>query len=219
MRAWCPGDDLTPKCSFNPRLNTTSAIQLAAAYSVIASEAKQSRPSPRKDSGLLRRFSPRNDGVDEDFWLHARISNRLAGWHTFAFSRHDLPELCSTPSPSLCERAQGRPGAGWHPWPAVRKMREKTAQRKTGEAGNSPAFPAQWFDGLCRALLGDEFLLSPSLRGLTMQVRPGWAVAPPQSLTVATTARTTRFCRTRTFAGSPQGSMLACTRPSKYWRG
>jgi len=23
---------------------------------------------------------------------------------------------------------------------------------------NNPAFPAQWFDGLCRALLGDEFL-------------------------------------------------------------
>jgi hypothetical protein len=25
-----------------------------------------------------------------------------------------------------------------------------------------PAFPAQWFYGLCRALPGDEFVLSPS---------------------------------------------------------
>jgi hypothetical protein len=30
--------------------------------------------------------------------------------------------------------------------------------KTTGEAGNNPAFPAQWFDGLCCALLGDEFL-------------------------------------------------------------
>jgi hypothetical protein len=30
--------------------------------------------------------------------------------------------------------------------------------KTTGEAGNNPAFPAQWVDGLCCALLGDEFL-------------------------------------------------------------
>src|SRR6266702_5818757 len=29
-------------------------------------------------------------------------------------------------------------------------------------SGGNPAFPAQWFDGLCRALPGDEFVLSPS---------------------------------------------------------
>ena len=28
---------------------------------------------------------------------------------------------------------------------------------------NTPAFPAQWLYGLCRALPGDEFVLPPSL--------------------------------------------------------
>jgi hypothetical protein len=32
--------------------------------------------------------------------------------------------------------------------------------KTTGEAGNNPAFPARWFDGLWRALLGDEFPLA-----------------------------------------------------------
>ena len=31
---------------------------------------------------------------------------------------------------------------------------------------STPAFPAQWVYGLCRALPGDEFVLSPSPRGL-----------------------------------------------------
>jgi len=29
-------------------------------------------------------------------------------------------------------------------------------------SGGNPAFPAQWLYGLCRALPGDEFVLSPS---------------------------------------------------------
>src|SRR3954447_7996197 len=58
------------------------------------------------------------------------------------------------------KRAQGRPGAGWHP--AVRcakSTRRKTAQQHTGVANHS-AFPARWLDGLCRALPGAEFLLA-----------------------------------------------------------
>jgi hypothetical protein len=50
--------------------------------------------------------------------------------------------------------------------------------------------------------------------------KAGCRLAPAvrcKSLTVATTARTTRFCRTH---GSlaPQGSKALCTLPSKYWR-
>jgi len=41
----------------------------------------------------------------------------------------------------------------------------KSAQRKRTRAyrysRNTPAFPAQWLYGLCRALPGDEFVLSP----------------------------------------------------------
>ena len=58
--------------------------------------------------------------------------------------------------------------------PAVHCARNCTrnAQRHTGEAGNNPAFPAQWVDGLCRDLPGDEFLLSPSPCELTMHRHP-----------------------------------------------
>src|SRR5262249_55897689 len=37
----------------------------------------------------------------------------------------------------------------------------------TGEAGNNPAFPAQWLYGLCRALPGDEFLFVSVISELT----------------------------------------------------
>src|SRR2546429_83332 len=60
---------------------------------------------------------------------------------------------------------------------------------------NTPAFPAQWFDGLCRALPGDEFLLPPSLPARWLN-RSGWIDFATGSLTPATGARTTRFCRT-----------------------
>jgi hypothetical protein len=67
------------------------------------------------------------------------------------------------------------------------------------------AFPARWSDGLCRALPGAEFLLaSLALRKLPAPRR----LAPmphPQDLTVATTARTTRFCRTQADPASPKG--------------
>ena len=42
----------------------------------------------------------------------------------------------------------------------VHKEVRTRAYRSSGE---HPAFPAQWFDGLWRALPGDEFLLPPSL--------------------------------------------------------
>ena len=60
---------------------------------------------------------------------------------------------------------------------------------------STPAFPAQWFDGLCRALPGDEFVLPPSLANWRL-VEPGWVRSTSASLTPATGARTTRFCRT-----------------------
>ena len=58
------------------------------------------------------------------------------------------------------KRAQGRPGADLAP--AVRCAKgsaKETAQQHTGGANHS-AFPAQWLDGLCRALPGAEFLLA-----------------------------------------------------------
>jgi len=76
----------------------------------------------------------------------------------------------------------------------VHKEVRTRAYRSSGE---HPAFPAQWFDGLCRALPGDEFLLPPSLREFAGIIDPVGRPSPPQSLTPATGARTTRFCRTQ----------------------
>ncbi|BBO06448.1 hypothetical protein BwSH20_11440 [Bradyrhizobium ottawaense] len=42
-------------------------------------------------------------------------------WHRLSSSRHIVPELLLQLPPSKVPRAQGRPGAGWHPRSTVRK--------------------------------------------------------------------------------------------------
>jgi hypothetical protein len=54
-------------------------------------------------------------------------------------------------------RREDRVPAGTH-GPCAEHCASNAQGKTTGEAGNNPAFPAQWFDGLCCALLGDEFL-------------------------------------------------------------
>jgi hypothetical protein len=63
-------------------------------------------------------------------------------------------------------------------------------------SGNTPAFPARWFDGLCRARPGDEFCSCHRRRRIEAD-RTGWPDFASASLTSATDARPTRFCRTR----------------------
>src|SRR6266567_3527857 len=74
----------------------------------------------------------------------------------------------------LEKREQGMPGARCTRG-LVCKMHKEMRTRAYRFSGGNPAFPAQWFDGLCRALPGDEFILSPSLAGLTAKSAPGWA--------------------------------------------
>jgi hypothetical protein len=45
----------------------------------------------------------------------------------------------------------------------VCNVHKEVRTRAYRSSGEHPAFPAQWFDGLWRALPGDEFLLPPSL--------------------------------------------------------
>ena len=94
--------------------------------------------------------------------------------------------------PREIKRAQGMPGAC-----CTRGLVCNSAQKKRTRAyrysRSIPAFPAQWFYGLWRALPGDEFLLPPSPR-LTAFARSGLQTSA--GLTPATGARTTRFCRT-----------------------
>jgi hypothetical protein len=55
---------------------------------------------------------------------------------------------CRVPNAPIASRAK------------LNKAHERSHHRYTGV---NPAFPAQWFYGLFRALPGDEFVLSPSL--------------------------------------------------------
>ena len=95
----------------------------------------------------------------------------------------------------LEKREQGMPGARCTRG-LVCKMHKEKRTRAYRFSGGSPAFPAQWFYGLCRALPGDEFVLSPSLADYDWS-KPGWVDMPPRSLAPATGVGTTRFCRTQ----------------------
>src|SRR6201999_1360921 len=74
--------------------------------------------------------------------------------YRFAFSRHDTPEVCSFVRDPQ-ERAQGRPGARCTRG-LVCKLHIRKRTRAYRFSGGSPAFPAQWFYGLFRALPGDR---------------------------------------------------------------
>jgi hypothetical protein len=112
-------------------------------------------------------------------------------------------------------RREGRVPAGTH-GPLCACSAKRTAQRHTGEAEHT-AFPAQWLDGLCRALPGAEFLLASLAPRIDDAVRPvGLAHISATGLTVATTARTTRFCRTHQRRSSARGhGLTGTTRPAR----
>ena len=137
--------------------------------------------------------------------------------HAFAASRRNSPELCLISPPSYPRgRREGRVPAGTH-GPLCACSARRNAQRHTGEAEHT-AFPAQWVDGLCRALPGAEFLLASLTPRIIDAVHPvGLACTSAKSLTVATTARTTRFCRTRV-RRPPQSSPALSTSREKCWR-
>ena len=93
------------------------------------------------------------------------------------------------------KRAQGRPGAGGTRG-LLRKMeRKETAQQHTGEAQHT-AFPAQWFDGLCRVLPGERCTIAPvALPIADARARSGRHITARLGAQTPG-ARTTRFCRT-----------------------
>ena len=94
-------------------------------------------------------------------------------------------------------RAQGRPGAGWHPWAPCGRLAHKCTGRSQGQPGH-PGLPcASGLTAYAALSPATNSLLSPSPRGLTARSEPVGPISPPQGLAVATTARTTRFCRTR----------------------
>src|SRR3954453_11767766 len=68
------------------------------------------------------------------------------------------------------QRAQGMPGAR-----CTGRLACKIAKKRTRAyrfSGGNPAFPAQWFYGLLRALLGDQACLTPSPALLIADLTP-----------------------------------------------
>ena len=103
----------------------------------------------------LRYLPPRTSGT--------RSRDPLArndGGYSFAISRRIAPEVCL----NLVPQNGGSRECRVHAAPAVScaKVRKKRT-RAYRYSRNTPAFPAQWLYGLCRALPGDEFVLPPSL--------------------------------------------------------
>src|SRR3954462_11574906 len=79
------------------------------------------------------------------------------------------------------EREQGMPGACCTRG-LVCNVHEEVRTRAYRYSRSTPAFPAQWFDSLCRALPGDEFLFASIAAGL-MALRSGWTRFATGSLT------------------------------------
>jgi hypothetical protein len=94
--------------------------------SVIASESEAIQRHAC-DSGLLRRFAPRNDGE-----------------HDSAFPRRVSPGFCSMLTPSEIKEGAGNAGCWLHPWPPRERLAQKRALTDRFSRDN-PAFPAQWF--------------------------------------------------------------------------
>jgi transposase-like protein len=79
----------------------------------------------------------------------------------FAISRRDAPEFCKT-FYAHKEEGAGKTGCALHPRSRVQSAHQKKRTRAYRFSGSSPAFPAQWFYGLFRALPGDRAFLPPS---------------------------------------------------------
>src|SRR6266403_4549042 len=71
------------------------------------------------------------------------------------------PRFAKTVSPLLTREGAGNAGRSMRPRPRVRNKKAHEHSHH-GHTGNHPAFPAQWFYGLLRALPGDQALLPPS---------------------------------------------------------
>ena len=103
-------------------------------------------PSFARRNGLLR-FA-RNDVESFEFQSAKR-----------QHSRGTMPELCDSLSPMRGRRECRVPASTRG---LVCKMHSRMRTRAYRYSRSSPAFPAQWSYGLCRALPGDEFVLPPS---------------------------------------------------------
>ena len=158
---------------------------------------------PAKAGNPVRRGVSDESSRYLEYWI-ARSSRAMTAWvwlaGTASRSRGlSRPSFVSSlrlkPSIERGRREDREPAGtrghpcGWH------RRRGCTAAYRCSR--DIPAFPAQWLDGLCRALPGERCTLAPVALQPCSTRRPGWT-----SRITATAwrqqpdARTTRFCRT-----------------------
>jgi hypothetical protein len=90
-----------------------------------------------------------------------------------AFSQRHAPELC--PNASRLEIG-GRRECRVRAAPAVSCAKENRKRTRAYRfSGGNPTFPAQWFDGLWRALPGDQDLFVAVALRMMAGLMPGWA--------------------------------------------
>src|SRR5258705_1543555 len=108
--------------------------------------------------GGAKRYPSRPVRTGDGFRFALPILRR----YDVAFSRRIAPEVCmNLVPPPRNRREQGMPGARCTRG-LVCNVGIRMRTRAYRYSRNTPAFPAQWLYGLCRALPGDEFVLSPS---------------------------------------------------------
>ena len=143
------------------------------------------------------------------------------GWHRFASSRRVPPELCIRCRPQRCRgRREDRVPAGTRGPLCESVCFKKAAQRHTG-LPQHPAFPAQWFYGLCRALPGERCTIAPvALRMIDARARLGfmhhrkpWRTDPGrQDHTISPYARLRPSCARGACSRSDPPCKLTCAR-------
>ena len=123
--------------------------------------------------------APRNDVDTSEY-------NFDKSGYDFAISRHDLPELCQVSVPRKKEGA-GKTGCALHPRSRV-QLHTKMRTRAYRFSGNTPAFPAQWFYGLYRALPGDRLSCHRRFAGLTAKLDASIGASGPHDFAVRVSA-------------------------------
>src|SRR5258707_12052663 len=81
-----------------------------------------------------------------------------------------------------------------HPQPRV-QMNKAHERSHHGHTGNHPAFPAQWFYGLLRALPGDHACLTPSPALLIADLTPAIGASERHDFAVRVGTFVTRTAR------------------------
>jgi hypothetical protein len=95
--------------------------------------------------------------------------------HSFAPSRLGSPELCFVSYTLLRQRAQGRPGAGWHPRSTVRRLRYKRLHSGIQVKPNTRPSLRSGLTAYAEFSPGSDALLPPSPCGWLMRnARSGW---------------------------------------------